>query len=265
MKNFKILIQVLISFISLNAMAQHNELKPFDKVIISPHIEVKLIKGNQENLSFDETSVDEDKINVEVNGNTLRVYLEDAKEITKTETVYQNGRKMKKPIYVGTQAKITITYKRLKELSVRGEETVVVEKGLKRDKFKLKLYGEPLVIFDELHLDDLNVTIYGEGNLKLNSGSIKNQKFTVYGEADVDAVKIENDITKITSYGEAEFQINASEEIKVTAFGETVINYMGHPNIKKRITIGELKIKKLENESSVSIPSENSTHNPNNS
>ena len=262
---FKIQMYVLLSLIGLNVMAQHNKLEPFDEVIISPHIEVKLIKGTQKNVNIDEISVDESKINIEIKGNTLRIYLEDAKEITKTKTVYQNGRKMNKPIYVGTQAKISITYDQLKALSVRGEERVVIEKGLKTDKFRLKLYGEPLVIFDELHLDHLNVSIYGEGVLKLNSGSIKNQKFTVYGEAHVNTLKIVNDTTKITSYGEAEFQINASEEIKVTAFGESVINYTGHPNIKKGITLGDLKIKKIKNESSVSIPPENSSHNPNKS
>lgn len=246
MKTTKSFLLAVLLLASISSIAQTIAVAPFDKVIVSPHIEVKLIQGTEETVSIEESTVTQDKINIEAKGNTLRIFLDDAKKVTKNETVYQNGYKRKIPIYKGTQVSVTITYRELQELSVRGEESVVIESPLNREKFRLKAYGEPTVIFNELHLDLLNTTIYGTGNVKLISGSVKEQRFRVYGEAKVDALEVFSHTTRITSYGAAEFNINASEEIKVTAYGDALVKFRGDPRIKKGIVIGELEIIKIQ-------------------
>lgn len=249
MKTTKSFLLAFLLLVGISSIAQTTAVAPFDKVIVSPHIEVKFIQGTEESVHIEETSVDMEKINIEVKGSTLRIYLDDAKEVTKNKTTNHNGFKRRSPIYKGTQVKATITFKDLKELSVRGEETVVVEDALNRGKFRLKVYGEPNVRFNELHLNLLKTTIYGTGNVKIVSGSVKEQRYTAYGEAKVDAREIFNNTTKITSYGAAEFNINASEEIKVTAYGETLVKYSGDPQIRKGLVIGELDIRKIEGNS----------------
>lgn len=237
---------IFLLFAGTAAKAQTKTVAAFDKVIISPHIEVRLVQGIEESVSIEETSVDAEKINIKVKNNTLRVYLDDAKEVTKNEITYHQGHKRKSPIYEGTQVEVSITYRNLQELSVRGEETVVVESSLNMEEFRVKVYGEPTVLLKEVHLGLLKAIIYGTGNVKIASGSVKEQRFTAYGEAEVEAFEVFNSITGITSYGAADFQINASEEIKITAFGEARVQYLGNPEINKGLVIGELEMKRIQ-------------------
>ena len=243
---------IFLLFAGSASKAQTQAVAAFDKVIISPHIEVRLIQGVEETVRIEEASVEENKINIEVKNNTLRVYLDDAKEVTKNEITYHQGHKRKSPIYKGTQVKVIITYRDLQELSIRGEEVIGVESSLNREKFRLKVYGEPTVLLKEVHLGLLKATIYGTGNVKIASGSVKEQRFTAYGEAAVEAFEVFNNITGITSYGAADFQINASEKIKITAYGEARVQYLGNPEINKGLVIGELEIKRIQQDASAS-------------
>lgn len=256
MKNIKFFLLSSLLLTSISSMAQTIAVAPFNRVTISPHIGVNLVQGTEETVSIEESLLPQDKINIEVKGNTLRIYLEDAKEVTKNETVYRNGHKRKSPVYKGTQVRVTITYTDLEELSVRGEETVIVESSLNRKKFRLKVYGEPTVVFNELHVEMLKTTIYGTGNVKLISGSVKQQRYTAYGEAKVDALEVFSNTTRITSYGAAEFHINASKEIRVTAYGKTLVEYSGDPKIKKGLVIGDTDIRKIQEKDKTSDSSE---------
>lgn len=245
MKSTKSFLLAFLLFFGISSMAQTIAVASFDKVIVSPHIEVKFVQGTEEAVTIEETSVSRHKINIDVKGNTLRVFLKDAKVVTKNETTYNSGYKRKSPIYKGTQVKVIIVYTGIQELSVRGEETVVMESALNRKKFRLKMYGEPTVILNELHLGLLKTTIFGTGMVKIASGSVKEQRYTAYGEAKVHALEVLNNKTKITSYGAAEFLINASEEIKVTAYGEAMVNYKGKAEIKKGLTLGKVGINRI--------------------
>lgn len=217
----------------------------FDEIIVSPHIQVTLVEGSNESVNIESNKESDEKLTIEVNGKTLRIYLDDAKEITKEETVYENGVKMKRPIYKGTVVTATITYKKLKALSVRGEETLVCESTLVGSEFNLKIYGESRVYLNDVNLKELHTTIYGESELEIKSGSIRYQKVTAYGESQVNVLAVANDESRLTAYGEAEFKINASERIKITSYGEATLEYTGDAKISKGLTIGGLRISKI--------------------
>ena len=247
MQQLKFYLAVLLFFIFKTSFAQNTTtVKHFDKVIVSPHIGATFIEGAVESVTIEKSTVANDKINIEVNGETLRIYLDDAKDVTKTETVYEDGNKITRPIYKGTVITATITYKALKELSVRGEETIVCKSILKGNDFKLKIYGEEQVLLNEVDLGDLKAVLYGESHLKIKSGTIADQVFTAYGESKVNAMEIKNNTTKITAYGESSFQVNVSNEIKITSFGEAVVEYKGNPVINKGLNIGNVKITKID-------------------
>src|ERR1043165_494474 len=89
----------------------------FDKVIISPHIEVTFVEGNEESVTIEKCTVDKEKLNIEVNNKTLRVYLDGAKELTKNKKAYDEGYEKKQPIYKGTVITATVTYKTMNDLS----------------------------------------------------------------------------------------------------------------------------------------------------
>ena len=245
----KTIIQIGIQFLAIAAITmgaqEQYSVKSFKEIIISPHIEATLIESDEEKVVINSSTEPTDKINVEVNGKTLRVYLDGAKDIPKTEKVEKDGYKTKQSLYKGTVLNITIHYKHLQLLSIRGEEQVVCESPINQEKFKLKLYGDSEVRFHKINLDEFKVTAYGESDLKVLAGTTQEQRIIVYGSSEINLVSVENQRTKLTAYGEAEFKIFSQERIKFTAYGEAVLEYKGNPEIRRGITIGDSEIEKI--------------------
>ncbi len=243
----KSFLTVIILCICQVSFAQTTTIvKSFDKVIVSPHIQVTFAEGNEESVTVESNTVSNDKLHIEVKDKTLRIYLDDAKEITKNKKVYDNGYKERRSIYNGTIVKATVTYKTLRTLSVRGEETIVCTSNLTDKKFNLKIYGESHVVLNEVNLGELRTIIYGESYLDIKSGTITNQKYTTYGEGKINSLGINNNSTKITAYGESDFSLNVSDAIKITAYGEAKLQYTGNPVITKGLHFGEMHIDKID-------------------
>ena len=247
MKNisFSFLLLFLLNVEYTQAQSKVINVKHFDKVIVSPHIQVTFIEGDKESVSIENINVSLEKLHVEVIGKTLRIYLDDAKMVTKSEKVDGDKWNGKRSIYKGTIVTAIVTYKNLEELSLRGEETIVCESLLKMEKFRLKIYGESQVYLNKVELKMLQTTIYGESFLEIKDGTIEQQKITAYGETKVNTLEVNNKTTKITTYGEGSYRVNVSENLKVTAYGNATIAYMGNPNVNKGIIIGETTIQKI--------------------
>ena len=247
MRNLKFYLSIVIIFVYTSTFAQSTTgVSHFDKVIISPHIQVTFVEGNEESVTIEKSAVSNNKIKIEVNNKTLRIYLKGAKEITKTKRVYDNDYKQNVPIYDGTVVVATVTYKTLDNLSVRGEQTILCKSPLKGDKFKLKIYGESNVVLNEVHLNELRTTLYGESHLEIKSGDIKNQRYTAYGDSKVNSLGINGNSSQITAYGEPEFKLNVADEIKITSYGEAKLQYNGNAIINKGLNIGDVQIDKLD-------------------
>lgn len=235
---------ILTSLQSLRAQ-ELVKVEPFEKVTVSPHVQVTFTKGDQETVTIQNSTVDRSKVHIESKGRVLRVYLEGAKEITGNEKK-EKGQKTKKSLYTGTVLTLVITYKTLEDLSVRGEETISLKSKLEQDSFGLTVYGASTIYFDELKLKEMRTTIYGESSLELKSGEITEQKFTAYGASEINAVQINNKITRATLYGEARLKLNVSDQLKVTSFGEAKVAYKGDPQISKGISVGKVAITKID-------------------
>lgn len=242
---------IFLSFLVLSigqvlAQTKTFSVNSFDKIIVSPHIQVDFIQADKESVVINNISVSIDKLNVEVSGRSLEIYLDDAKMTTKNETEKNgNYKKVKHPIYNGTIVKATIYYKTLNELSLRGEEKFICKSLLNSEKFKLRIYGEAEVLLSEVKLNTLNTIIYGESILKIKKGNIGNQKITAYGESEINALGVETESVKITLYGESDANLNVSKSLKITSYGEANIKYTGNPKINKGIIIGETTIEKI--------------------
>ncbi len=235
----------LILFVIANSIAQNKETKPFNSVIISPHIEATFEKGDKEMVIIETINVSKDKFNIEVKGKELHLYLEDAKITTPTEKVTTNGIKRNIPIYSQTEVKVKVIYKSANSFTLRGEEKFAFESPLKQEKLNLHIYGESKTKINEVAIANLIVKIYGESTLEIQKGFIKNQKFTAYGESTVNTLGVTNVTTKITAYGEGDYKVNTENDLKVTAYGEAYIGYKGSPNIRKGIIIGDATIESI--------------------
>jgi hypothetical protein len=241
--------QIFICLLLLGSASVHAQVTPvkaFEKVIISPYIQVIFVEGDKEEVNIENCTVDKSKLHIEVNGKTLWLYLDDAKQIPKNETTYENGYKEKRSVYKGTVVTATITYKTLNDLSIRGEETQLCKSPLSASKFYLKIYGESKVTLNEVNFGTLYTKLYGESTLEIKAGTIKEQRYTSYGESKINSIAVNGRTGHITSYGEADFTMNASDRIKVTAFGEAKLHYKGDPEIVKGLHIGEMLIDKID-------------------
>ncbi|WP_299256287.1 DUF2807 domain-containing protein [uncultured Aquimarina sp.] len=247
MKHLKYFLALIVLTSTQLVIAQTKKsVSAFEKVIISPHIQVTFVESNDESVTIEESTEPEDKINIEVKGNVLRVYLDNAKETTKNKTVIINGTKRKVPIYKGKVLTVTIGYKQLKELSIRGEQATLCKSKITTESFDLNIYGESQVVFNEVNFENMDVDIYGESTLKIEKGTIENQKITAYGESVTDLLAIDNKNTKLKAFGEAEFKIQASNRIKLTSFGEARLYYKGDASISKGLNIGEVEISEIQ-------------------
>tara|TARA_R110000772_G_scaffold37392_2_gene88920 strand:+ start:182 stop:961 length:780 start_codon:yes stop_codon:yes gene_type:complete len=224
------------------AQSEVIDLETFDKIVVSPHIEVIFKKGEKESVSVESITVPMTKLNVIVKNNTLNIYLDGAKIAADTKKENINGYEQKTSIYKGTVVRAIITYKEVNSLDLRGEERFVFESFINSKKLRLSIYGESQVYFDEVDIKSLLVSIYGESYLEIKQGKIEKQKFTAYGESKVNTMNVESKETKLTAYGDGTFQINVSEKLKITSYGEATINYSGSPTLNKGIVIGETKI-----------------------
>lgn len=229
----------------INAQTKTLAVDSFDKIILSPYISATLVEGDKESVYFEYANVSEEEINVEVEGKTLRIYLDGAKTLDRNEKLRGNGYNMSRAYYEGAEVKAIITYRSLETLSVRGEEIIRCDSTIDQKDFTLRIYGESQVYLSDVDLEKLKVTIYGESYLEVQKGTVGYQKFTAYGESKVNSLGINNEDTKILAYGESDFRVNVADRLKVTCYGETHITYEGSPKIDRGIVVGEATIRKI--------------------
>ena len=127
---------------SFNIFGQTQFVTEFEKIIVSPYIQVVFVEGDKESVEIEQCSVDKSKLHIDVSNKTLWIYLEGAKDFPKGEVINTDGDTEKYPVYRGTVVKAIITYKVLNDLSIRGEELQLIKSPIAADKFYLKIYGE---------------------------------------------------------------------------------------------------------------------------
>ncbi len=237
----------LLVLVALHGQAQAGLVASFKKVIVSPYIQVTFVQGDKEGVTINDMVVDSSKLHVEVEGGTLRLYLDGAKEVPLNQHGYNNdgGQQGHHP-YPNHAVVATVTYKTLEELSLRGEETHICKSPLNAAEFTLRIYGASNVVFAEAHLGQLHTTIYGASTLDIKTGSVDEQYYTCYGEGKINTTAITGRTGKLTAYGEAEFNLNVTDRIKIIAFGEARLRYKGNPEIVKGLHFGALDLKKIE-------------------
>src|SRR5215212_2465328 len=101
----------LLFLTSINTSAQKKAVNHFDKIIVSPYIQVTFVQGDDEIVAIDKIKVDQSKLHIDVANKTLHIYLEGAKDIPKNEKDYSKGYRETHSLYNKTTVVATITYK----------------------------------------------------------------------------------------------------------------------------------------------------------
>ena len=227
-----------------SADAQTRPVDHFHKVMISPYIQASFVQGDEESVAINSCIVDSSKLHIEVHHGVLRVYLDGARDIPHYE--HNEGYNGNGHLYRDHSVVVTVHYKKLDALSLRGEEKYLFESPITARTLRLWVYGESTVLFTEVHIQNMHTTIYGQSTLDIRSGEVNWQNYTCYGEGKILGTTIAGRAAKVTAYGEAEFQVNVSDRIKLTAFGDAKLRYMGNPAIVKGIHLGDVDVKRME-------------------
>lgn len=244
MKKITLWIAALV-FISGVATAQQQEfekqLKYFNKITISPKIHLVLTQGDEESIKLTYSNIDAAQINVMVDGDKLKVYLDDARIVDKRERCEDYG---KHSIYHNAQVTAYVTFRDLRLLEIRGDQDVTVNQVLDADHFLLRVYGSANITIDSLQARSLKVVAYGENRIKIKAGKAGSQRYVLYGENKVDNRNLDGYTISSNIYGEGRLNVNASDEVRINAIGEPEINITGTSFINKGLVIGRPAIHK---------------------
>ncbi|MBX2817421.1 MAG: DUF2807 domain-containing protein [Saprospiraceae bacterium] len=223
-------ICALILFLPLMTSAQDytktQDLRSFDRLVVSPRIDLILSPGDEESIRVEFDNIDEHELEVEQRNNTLYIYLRDARHLERQYKRKGRGYSYRTGVYEGGKATAYVSYVDLKKLVVKGEQDVVVEGSVFANRFRLKMYGEPDVRFHELYSEKLHTTAYGECDLEIKSGHVEKQKCVLYGESQLDTEHMKTDRVKVTSFGDNSVSVDA-DRMSVTAFGEMEVRHVG--------------------------------------
>jgi hypothetical protein len=243
LKKITLLLIFILPGVVVAQQSFTRSLDSFDKIIVSPHINLVLTEGSQEEAEVEFYNIDEMKINVVVKGETLHIYLDDARYIEKNKKekygYYSSG------IYQGAEVTAYVTYQHLKALEVRGEEDVRIESPLDSEDFILTLYGSSSVVLRDLNAENFRVTSYGENDLTVESGKVHFQRYILYGASHIDVSGLTSFHAKTKIYGESQLTLHASDALDISAFGEPIITFSGNPQVNKNLMIGEAKLFKV--------------------
>lgn len=244
-KNTLLLLTVLSMVICSFSHAQVIEkpLGSFHRIIASPKINLVLNHGEQEAIKLVYNGVSSDAINIEVKGNTLSLYLDDARI---TEKPKRRNAHDKKGIY--EQANITayVTYEQLNYLEIRGNQELTCRDHLQAETFKLKAYGANEINLASIKTEYLKMHLYGENTLRIKNGKVEFQKYKLYGENRIDTRGLKSIATKATIYGESRIRVHSADELHITSFGEADVAYTGNANVTKGFVFGKTKIRSAD-------------------
>lgn len=245
----KITPRTLLAIVSLSlaiqfAQAQEitRDLKSFNKIIVSPKINLILEQGEKENIRLTYANVDADKINIKVQGNTLRVYLDEAKVAEKT---YRTDGNQKRSIYHDAAVTAYVTYKELEHLEIRGNQELTCNGPLKAERFTLKAYGENDINLSSLKTEYLRTSLYGDNDLKIKTGKAEYQKYKLFGDNKIDTQDLKSFSATTTIFGESKIKLNTQDNLKVNAFGESQVSYNGNASVNRGLIFGKAQITKL--------------------
>lgn len=239
----RIILIAAASCLCLLASAQEirKNVKDFNRIIASPHINVILNQGDRASVRLVYDNIAADKININVTGKTLRVYLDDARNIERATTT-AGPSLAKATAYRGASVTAYITFTELNGIEIRGNQELSCNDPIESEAFTLRAYGENEIRFSSLKTDLFKAKLYGENNLRIHKGRTLEQKYISYGDNKVDAKGVRSDYIITSMFGEGSLKINSAEEVRIDAFGEPYIHVDGGANINRRLVIGNADI-----------------------
>jgi hypothetical protein len=220
----------------------HRDLKDFDKIIVSPKINLVLVKGDEESIRIEYHGVRHpENIIIKQTGRKVHVYLDRAK-------IYDIGVRRdnmmgRKERYRAATITAYVTYKELRVIETRGEGNVTCDSPIEAKRLKVKAYGETDIRLSHVEAATVKARLYGANTLEIAEGDAGHVSYKVYGENQIDTRGLKAVTSSTTIYGEGKLMLFSTDEVRVNSFGDPSLIVSGSPVISKGIIIGNAKIR----------------------
>ncbi len=183
--------------------AQNNtvtrSLSAFDQIAISGGFDQIILKeGSSESVSLEVSGIDADKIITETKGSTLEI-------------------SMKKGSYHNYKAKITITFKSIREVRNSGSSDIESLSTIKGEYFEFKSSGSGN-FKGSFEVKKLEIAISGSSDIKL-TGSADKQKYAISGSGDIDASSLKGKSADVAISGSGDVDLNVDGPVHTAVSG----------------------------------------------
>ncbi|MEJ0031928.1 MAG: DUF2807 domain-containing protein [Bacteroidota bacterium] len=242
MKSFKVLLLAILTISTAYSQSFERKLRSFDKIIVSPKINLVLTQGEKESIKIDYSGVDEERIVIEQKGRKVHVYLEDAKifDIGEREDNMFDRRER----YAHATLTAYVTFKHLALIETRGEGDVYCEGKIETKKLKIKAWGATDIRLAYVDAATVKVRLYGENVLNILDGDAGHLSYKMYGVNKIDTRGLRSVTSNATVYGEGRINLNTTEELRLNSFGEPRLDVIGDPVISKGMVFGKVNIRR---------------------
>lgn len=215
----------------------------FNKVIVSHKINLVLIPGDKESVRITYSGVDPEKIIIYQSGKRLHIYLENAKFFDLGERTHDMFDRRERYRHANVTAYVTFK-EDLRLIESRGEGDVTCDGRIVSKKVKVRAYGETDLRFAYLEAATVRARLYGANTLKVADGDAGHLSYKLYGENKVDSRGLRTVTSNTTIYGAGKVSVYATEEVRLTSFGDPSLLVTGSPTISKGIVIGSANIRR---------------------
>jgi len=239
---FALSLLVTLASFSVTAQEINRELRSFRKIVVSPKINLILEKGDQETIRLVYNNVSPDKINIEVEGHTLKIYLDEAKVTEKTVRLNSGERRS---VYHDASLTAYVTYEELEHLEIRGNQELTCNSPILAERFTLKAYGENDIHLSSVNTEYMRTSLYGGNDLHIEGGKAEFQKYKLFGDNKIDTQQLKSYSATANSFGESRIKLSTQDQLRVNAFGESQISYNGEANVNKGLIFGHTRINKM--------------------
>ncbi len=243
-KIFTLLVGMLgtLSVLSQERTAEISRTLPsFSRITASPYINLVLREGTDESIKLVYQQVDPEKINIEVKGKTLQIYLDDSRV---TEKMVRVNQFEKRAYYAGAKITAYVTYRKLERLEIRGEQEITCHSPIRSEKFMIKAYGRNDISLVSLNTGYLKTRFYGENTLRIAGGKAEYQKYKLYGENEIDTEDLNSYHAHATIFGESKLRLSTQDEFVINAFGESRVSLNGNAVVNKGLVFGRADIRR---------------------
>ncbi|KRB53483.1 head GIN domain-containing protein [Flavobacterium sp. Root186] len=224
MKKSILLLACAVFLLSFNTNAQ-NKIKGNGKVVtetrttgdydgikISGFFDVNLVAGKEGKISIKGEENLLSSIKVEVEDNTLKIYIESFKNIRPSS---------------GKSIEITVPFDKISNIALSGSGNIQSKDVIKSDKLLAKLSGSGNFNL-AIDSNEFELNLSGSGNVNLK-GIADNFTTKLSGSGDIDAGSLKSKNVDVNVSGSGNSKVTCNDKLTARVSGSGNIKYAGNP------------------------------------